>query len=83
MNALVNEAKHYYEETSYKLALKAAHYDFSNARDTYRFVLPISMIDGEAGLTLHREACNAGGIALHKDLVLKYIRLQVCSDSLC
>ncbi|KAL2261951.1 hypothetical protein VTK26DRAFT_2908 [Humicola hyalothermophila] len=58
MNALVNEAKKYYEETSYKLALKAAHYDFLNARDSYR------------------EACNAAGIPLHKDLVFKYIRLQ-------
>ncbi|KAK1754414.1 leucine--tRNA ligase, cytoplasmic [Echria macrotheca] len=58
MNALVNEAKKQYEETSYKLALKAAHYDFMNARDSYR------------------EACNAAGIPLHKDLVWKYIRLQ-------
>jgi len=58
MNALVHEAKKQYEETSYKLALKAAHYDFLNARDSYR------------------EACNAAGIALHKDLVFKYIRLQ-------
>ena len=58
MNSLVNEAKKQYEETSYKLALKAGHYDFLNARDSYR------------------EACNAGGIALHKDLVFKYIRLQ-------
>ncbi|KAM7203947.1 leucine--tRNA ligase, cytoplasmic [Rhypophila sp. PSN 637] len=58
MNALVNEARKHYEETSYKLALKAAHYDFLNARDTYR------------------EACNAAGIPLHKDLVMKYIRLQ-------
>ena len=58
MNALVNEAKKQYEETSYKLALKAGHYDFLNARDSYR------------------EACNAGGIPLHKDLVLKYIRMQ-------
>ncbi|KAK3939257.1 leucine--tRNA ligase, cytoplasmic [Diplogelasinospora grovesii] len=58
MNGLVNEARKHYEETSYKLALKAAHYDFLNARDTYR------------------EACTAGGIPMHKDLVLKYIRLQ-------
>jgi len=58
MNALVNEARKHYEETSYKLALKAGHYDFLNARDSYR------------------EACNAAGIPLHKDLVLKYIRLQ-------
>lgn len=40
MNGLVNEARKQYEETSYKLALKAAHYDFLNSRDTYRFVLP-------------------------------------------
>lgn len=60
MNALVNEARKHYEETSYKLALKAGHYDFLNARDSYR------------------EACNAAGIPLHRDLVLKYIRLQVC-----
>ncbi|KAK5661310.1 hypothetical protein OQA88_11205 [Cercophora sp. LCS_1] len=58
MNALTNEAKKHYEETSYKLALKAGHYDFLNARDSYR------------------EACNAAGIPLHKDLVWKYIRLQ-------
>jgi hypothetical protein len=37
MNALVHEAKKQYEETSYKLALKAAHYDFLNARDSYRY----------------------------------------------
>jgi leucyl-tRNA synthetase len=58
MNGLVNEAKKHYEETSYKLALKAAHYDFLNARDVYR------------------EACSAAGIPLHKDLILKYTRLQ-------
>ncbi|KAK4464648.1 putative leucyl-tRNA synthetase, cytoplasmic [Cladorrhinum samala] len=58
MNALVAETKKHYDETSYKLALKAGHYDFLNARDTYR------------------EACTAAGIPLHKDLVLKYIRLQ-------
>lgn len=38
MNALVAEARKHYEETSYKLALKAAHYDFLNARDSYRSV---------------------------------------------
>ncbi|KAK4102494.1 leucyl-tRNA synthetase [Parathielavia hyrcaniae] len=58
MNALVHEAEKQYHETSYKLALKAAHYDFLNARDSYR------------------EACTAASIPLHKDLVLKYIRLQ-------
>ncbi len=36
MNALVIEAKKHYKETSYKLALKAAFYDFLNARDVYR-----------------------------------------------
>ncbi len=36
MNALVIEAKKQYKETSYKLALKAAFYDFLNARDVYR-----------------------------------------------
>ncbi len=59
MNALVNEARKHYEETSYKLALKAGHYDFLNARDSYR------------------ESCAAAGIPLHRDLVFKYIRLQV------
>jgi leucyl-tRNA synthetase len=58
MNSLIAEAKKHYQETSYKLALKAAYYDFSNARDFYR------------------EACNAAGIKMHKDLVLKYIELQ-------
>jgi leucyl-tRNA synthetase len=58
MNSLVAEAKKAYQETSYKLALKAAYYDFSNARDFYR------------------EACNAAGIKMHKDLVLKYMELQ-------
>lgn len=42
MNALVHEARKQYEETSYKLALKAAHYDFLNARDTYRSVFVCS-----------------------------------------
>lgn len=36
MNLLVNEARKYYEETSYKLALKAAYFDFTSARDFYR-----------------------------------------------
>ena len=58
MNSLVAEAKKHYQETSFKLALKAAYYDFSNARDFYR------------------EACNAAGIKMHRDLVLKYIELQ-------
>ncbi len=36
MNGLVLETRKHYEETSYKLALKAGFYDFLNARDTYR-----------------------------------------------
>ena len=38
MNALVGEARKHYEETSYKLALIAGHYDFGTARDSYRSV---------------------------------------------
>lgn len=49
MNALVHEARKQYEETSYKLALKAAHYDFLNARDTYRESC------NAAGIPLHRD----------------------------
>ncbi|KAK4178800.1 putative leucyl-tRNA synthetase, cytoplasmic [Triangularia setosa] len=49
MNALVAEAKKHYEETSYKLALKAAHYDFLNARDTYREACTA------AGIPLHKD----------------------------
>lgn len=58
MNALVREARKHFEDTDYKLALKASYYDFTNARDFYR------------------EACNAAGIKMHKDLVFKYIELQ-------
>jgi leucyl-tRNA synthetase len=36
MNSLVHEAKQHYEDTSYKLALKSALYDFTSARDFYR-----------------------------------------------
>ncbi|KAK4667545.1 cytosolic leucyl tRNA synthetase [Podospora pseudopauciseta] len=49
MNALVAEAKKHYEETSYKLALKAGHYDFLNARDTYREACTA------AGIPLHKD----------------------------
>lgn len=42
----------------YKLALKAALYHFTSARDFYR------------------EATNATGVGMHRDLVLKYIELQ-------
>jgi len=52
MNALVNEARKQYEETSYKLALKAAHYDFLNARDTYRESCTA------AGIPLHKDLVN-------------------------
>ncbi|KAK9778952.1 putative leucine--tRNA ligase [Seiridium cardinale] len=59
LNSLVIEAQTHFENTDYKLALKAGLYDFTNARDFYR------------------EACNAAGIQLHKDLALRYIELQV------
>ncbi|KAK6071870.1 leucyl-tRNA synthetase [Seiridium cupressi] len=59
LNSLVIEARTHFENTDYKLALKAGLYDFTNARDFYR------------------EACNAAGIQLHKDLALRYIELQV------
>jgi leucyl-tRNA synthetase len=49
MNALVNEARKQYEETSYKLALKAGHYDFLNARDSYREACTA------AGIPLHKD----------------------------
>ncbi|KAJ4307264.1 cytosolic leucyl tRNA synthetase [Collariella sp. IMI 366227] len=52
MNALVHEAKKQYEETSYKLALKAAHYDFLNARDTYREAC------AAAGIPMHKDLVN-------------------------
>ena len=32
----MHEAKKYYEDTNYKLALKSAFYDFTAARDFYR-----------------------------------------------
>ncbi|KAK3990753.1 putative leucyl-tRNA synthetase, cytoplasmic [Cladorrhinum sp. PSN332] len=52
MNALVAEAKKHYDETSYKLALKAGHYDFLNARDTYREACTA------AGIPLHKDLVN-------------------------
>ena len=52
LNALVNEARKHYEETSYKLALKAAHYDFLNARDSYRESC------NAAGIPLHKDLVN-------------------------
>ncbi|KAL7628193.1 cytosolic leucyl tRNA synthetase [Parahypoxylon ruwenzoriense] len=61
MNTLVEEARHHYEDTNYKLALKSCFYDFTNAKDIYR------------------AACVAAGIPMNKDLVFKYIRLQVLS----
>ncbi|KAI9677845.1 MAG: cytosolic leucyl tRNA synthetase [Trizodia sp. TS-e1964] len=36
MRSVVHEAKHHYENTMYKLALKSALYDFTSARDFYR-----------------------------------------------
>ncbi|KAI1002031.1 Leucine--tRNA ligase, cytoplasmic [Podosphaera aphanis] len=36
MNTLVHDARQYYEDTNYKLALKSALYEFTSARDFYR-----------------------------------------------
>ncbi|KAI0387235.1 leucyl-tRNA synthetase [Hypomontagnella monticulosa] len=36
MNALIQEARHHYEDTNYKLALKSCFYDLINAKDAYR-----------------------------------------------
>ncbi|KID76764.1 Leucine--tRNA ligase, cytoplasmic [Metarhizium brunneum] len=58
MNGAAREAIDQYAQTNYKLALKAALYELTGARDFYR------------------EACAAGGIKMHKDLVFKYIELQ-------
>ncbi|KAM6488588.1 hypothetical protein HDV62DRAFT_32565 [Trichoderma sp. SZMC 28011] len=58
LNACAKEAIEQYKLTNYKLALKAALYELTSARDFYR------------------EACAAGGIKMHKDLVFRYIELQ-------
>ncbi|PWI74113.1 leucyl-tRNA synthetase [Purpureocillium lilacinum] len=58
MNSVTAEAVEQYRQTNYKLALKAALYELTSARDFYR------------------EACSAGGIKMHKDLVFRYIELQ-------
>ncbi|UNI19942.1 Leucine--tRNA ligase [Purpureocillium takamizusanense] len=58
MNSVTGEAVEQYRQTNYKLALKAALYELTSARDFYR------------------EACSAGGIKMHKDLVFRYIELQ-------
>jgi leucyl-tRNA synthetase len=49
MNSLVNEAAKHYEDTNYKLALKASYFDFANARDFYRDSC------GSAGLKMHKD----------------------------
>lgn len=49
MNVLVAEAKKEYTETNYKLALKAAWFDFTSARDFYR-----EACNG-AGIKMHRD----------------------------
>lgn len=49
MNSLVAEAQKHYEVTDYKLALKAAYYDFTNARDFYREAC------SSAGIKLHKD----------------------------
>ena len=39
LTAKQNEARVQYEDSMFKLALKASYYDFINSRDTYRFVM--------------------------------------------
>jgi leucyl-tRNA synthetase len=58
MNGVAHEAIEQYAQTNYKLALKAALYELTGARDFYR------------------EACTAGGVKMHKDLIFKYIEMQ-------
>lgn len=50
MNAAAAEAIHQYEQTNYKLALKAALYDLSSARDFYRESCLASSIPLHGGL---------------------------------
>ncbi|KAI0162452.1 hypothetical protein BJ166DRAFT_268896 [Pestalotiopsis sp. NC0098] len=49
MNSLVAEAQKHFENTDYKLALKAGLYDFTNARDFYREAC------NSAGIKLHKD----------------------------
>jgi leucyl-tRNA synthetase len=49
MNSLVAEAQKHYEGTDYKLALKAALYDFTGARDFYREAC------NSAGIKMHKD----------------------------
>ncbi|PSR80064.1 hypothetical protein BD289DRAFT_77163 [Coniella lustricola] len=49
MNVLVAEAKKEYTETNYKLALKAAWFDFTSARDFYREAC------AGAGIKMHKD----------------------------
>ncbi|KYK55273.1 leucyl-tRNA synthetase [Drechmeria coniospora] len=58
MNGAAAEAMEQYGQTNYKLALKAALYEMTSARDFYR------------------EACSAGGIKMHRELVFRYMELQ-------
>ncbi|KAI2616624.1 leucyl-tRNA synthetase, cytoplasmic [Hypoxylon sp. NC1633] len=49
MKALMQGARHHYEETNYKLALKSCFYDFINAKDIYRASC------ASAGIPMHRD----------------------------
>ncbi|CAJ2511877.1 Uu.00g075020.m01.CDS01 [Anthostomella pinea] len=49
MNTLVAEAEQHFEETNYKLALKAGLYEFTNARDFYRDAC------NSAGIKVHKD----------------------------
>ena len=52
LNALVTETKQHYEDTNYKLALKAGLYEFVNARDFYREACTAAGIKMHKGLVL-------------------------------
>ncbi|KAI1107739.1 leucyl-tRNA synthetase, cytoplasmic [Jackrogersella minutella] len=49
MNTLIQEAKHQYEDTNYKMALKSCFYDLINAKDIYRATC------AAAGITLNKD----------------------------
>ncbi|KAI1130249.1 leucyl-tRNA synthetase [Nemania abortiva] len=49
MNVLVSQTKSFYEETSFKLALKSGFYDFITSRDWYRDITK------SVGITMHRD----------------------------
>ncbi len=86
MNALVIEARKHYEETSYKLALKGRPLRLPQCPRRLQ-VRPSpctypAVRDIEVELThLLRESTAAAGLKMHKDLIFKYMELQVRLDT--